>query len=62
MKPKKTPEEERLILGFMLPDLLGQPIGFSDEKGDLIFMEGNEIPPNHFIFSISIEEWKEITK
>ena len=58
----KTPEQERKVLGFMLPDLLGKPLGFTDKEGNMIFPSGNEPPPNHFIFAISMEEWKEYSK
>ena len=58
----KMPEEERKTLGFLLPDLLGKPLGLSDKEGNLVFPVGNEIPPNNFIFAIPVSEWEEITR
>ena len=55
---KNTPAEERKTMGFILPDLLGKPLGLSDKDGNLIFPEGNEIPPDHYIFAIPVDEWK----
>ena len=56
----KTPEEERKAMGFLLPDLLGKPLGVTDKEGNMIFPDGQQIPPESYIFFIPIEEWKEI--
>ena len=44
----------------MLPDLLGKPIGFISDKGEMIFPGGAEYPLNHYVFFYPIKEWKEI--
>ncbi len=46
-------------LRFLLPDLLGKPVGLTNKDGELIFPADTEIPPNSFIFFISFEEWEQ---
>ncbi|MBA7698963.1 hypothetical protein ES703_107647 [subsurface metagenome] len=51
----KTPEQERLVMGFVLPDLLGKPFAVTDSKGNLHTYV--EIPKESYLFSIPIKEW-----
>lgn len=46
----------------LLPDLLGKPLGVTTDKGDMVFPEGVEFPPSHYIFFYPADEWKEINE
>ena len=52
--------KEDEVLRFLLPDLLGEPNGITDKKGNLI-LEGGLLP-DCVVFFISIEEWRELKK
>ena len=52
--------KEDKVLRFLLPDLLGKPLGLTDKEGNLILSV--EIPPNSYVFFIPIEEWKGFKK
>lgn len=45
------------VLRFLLPDLLGKPSGITDKNGHLVFTADFEIPPDNYVFFISVEEW-----
>lgn len=44
----------------LLPDLLGKPLGFTDDKGEMIFPKGTKFPKEHYIFFYEAKAWKEI--
>ena len=48
------------ILRFLLPDLLGSPLGLTDKEGKLIFPSTTEIPKDSYIFFVSCKEWKDL--
>ena len=52
--------ESNATLRFLLPDLLGKPIGLTDKKGNIIFPSETEIPKDNYVFFIPIEEWKRL--
>ena len=54
-------KEDRMKSGFLLPDLLGKPLGLTDKDGNMIFLLEQTIPPDSFIFFIPTMEWKEYT-
>jgi len=53
--------KEDKVLRFMLPDLLGEPQGVTDKEGHLV-VKGLELPPDCYVFFISIEEWEALKK
>ena len=54
--------EEDKVLRFLLPDLLGKPAGLTLKNGEIVFPSGFEIPPDNYVFFISVEEWREFRK
>ena len=54
--------KEDQVLKFLLPDLIGTPEWVTDKKGNLVNFTGSEIPPDHYVFFISIEEWNQLKK